>query len=343
MANRKRTGTKPPKAVDAILETGKQSRRRRLIILFTVVFVVIGLAVSLSIYFIQVRPLQRPILKVNDTEISIGYLIRRMEGVGTNDISAMMMTLVNEELVRQAALRLGIEISDEEMDETLHDFARGENESIADAEFQKWYRDRLNESRLTDTEFREFWRTILAGGVIQELEAARVPTVTEQIRLSYIVTDDHQAALDAHSRLEEGEAFAEVAADVSIDPAAAENGADWGWFPEAALPDRIRFAFGLAVGEYYPPVSLSDEDDVFAIFLATDRAASREVDDDKLAMVRARAMDAWLLRESGLNDVTYHGMDWSETAGRYAFGSKTQAWIMWQLAKRGSVNAQAGQ
>ena len=329
--------------MDAILETGQQSARRRLIIIISVAVAAIGLAISLSIYFVQVRPMQRPIIKVNDSEISIGYLIRRLEGAGSSDTFTMMQSLTDEELIRQAAPRLGIEITDEEIDEALHGFARGENESISDPEFRNWYRLQLNESRLNDTEFREFWRILFTGARIREMEAARVSTVAEQVRLSVIVTDTYEAALAAHGRLEEGEAFTDVAADVSLDPQAAENEGDAGWFPEAALPDNTRFVFGLAVGEYSPPMALTEDGSAYGIFLATDRAASRDIDEDKLAVIRAGALREWLVQEARRSEITFHGLDWSETAGRYTFGSKTQAWIGWQLAKRGSLNAEAGQ
>jgi len=279
-----------------------------------------------------------PVIKVNDSEISIGYLIRRLEAADSNDIFAMMQALTNEELIRQAAPRLGIEITDEEIDETLHDVARGDNESISEPEFQNWYRLQLNESRLSETEFRELWRTILISARIHEIEAAEVDTVAEQVRLSAILTDSYETALEAYNRLEEGEAFDDVAIDTSIDPAVAENGTDQGWFPEAALPSSARYVFQLTVGEHSPPITLTDDGSLYGVFLVTDQAASREIDEYKLAMVRAGVLDEWLIEESSRNEITFHGRDWSPTVERYTFGSETQAWIAWQLAKRTSVN-----
>ncbi len=342
MATKRRIGGKPTKTVDAIIETGKQSRRRRQIILFTVVFVIIALAISLGIYFIQVRPLQRTIIKVNDVEISIGYLIRRLEAIGSTDSFQMLQTLTDEELIRQAGPRYDIEITNEDIDDALHLVARGENESIADAEFEKWYRDGLNESQLSETEFRELWRNILIRGRIHEMEATRVSTVAEQIRLSYLLTESYEDALAAQIRLEAGEAFGEVANDVSIDTTVTENEGDRGWFPEAALPVGVQGVFGLAIGERSPPVALSDDGTLFGIFLVTDRAASREINEGNLNIIRAGAMDEWLIIEGSQNQITFHGMDWSETVGRYTFGAQTEAWIQWQLARRRSARP-AGQ
>ena len=337
MATRRQISRKPPETVDAIPVTEEPSARRRLIIIIAVVVAAIGLAISLGIYFIQVRPMQRLILKVNDGEISIGYLIRRLESANSVEIDATMWALTDEELIRQGASRLGIDVTDEELDEALHDLARGANESISEAEFQNWYRLQLNESRLNKTEFQELWRTRLAGSRIYQMEAERVATVAEQIRVSLIVTDVFESIMEAYERLEEGEAFADVVADVSEDPAVAENGGDQGWFPRAALPANARFVFDLTVGEHSPPISLAEDGSVYVIFLLTDRAASRDIDEANLNIIRVTAMDEWLLQERIQSEITYHGLDWSETYERYSYGSKTQAWIAWQLAKRGSV------
>ena len=317
--------------------TGQPSARRRLIVIISLLVVVIALAISLGIYFTQIRPMQRPVIKVNDSEISIGYLIRRLESANSSDIFAMMEAVTDEEIIRQAGLRLDIEVTDEELDEALRSIARGGNESISDAEYENWYRLQLNESRLNETEFRELWRTRIIGTNIHLMEAERVATVGEQVRVSLILTDTPESATEAYERLEGGEAFTDVVADVSLDTATAESGGDQGWFPKAALPANARFVFDLTVGEYSPPISLTDDGSAYAIFLVTDRAESRDIDEDKLAVIRYGALDAWLLQEKVLSEITFHGIDWSETYERYTFGSRTQTWIAWQLAKRGSA------
>ncbi len=341
MTTRRRTGGKPPRTADAIPATGQRLSRRGLIVTIAVVVVAIALAISLSIYFIQIRPMQRPIIEVNDSVVSIGYLIRRMEAVGSADAPAMLRKLRDEELIRQAGPRLGIEITDEEIVETLRQFARGDNESISDAEYRNWYRLELNESRLSDSEFKELWRVFLTGGRIQEIEASKAPTVAEQVRLSYILTESYEAAAAVFERLEAGEAFADLAAEVSIDAKTAGNGGELGWYPKAALDLRTVLAFDLTVGEYTGPMLLADDSSLVGIFLATDRAASREIDADMLELVSSKAIVEWLSNEAQRSTTTYLGMDWNPQLERYTLGDVTRAWIQWQLAKRTSVNRQA--
>lgn len=331
-----------PETVETIAATGQGSSRRRLIVLISVVVVIVALAIGLGIYLTQVRPMQRTIIKVNDVDISIGYLVRRLESINSTDIFAMMQTLTEEELIRQGGVRLGIEITDEELDEALHSIARGTNESISDAEYNNWYRVQIIESHLETNDFRELWRTRVVGSLIHQMEAAQVATASEQVHLSLILSDTPETAMAAYDRLEEGEAFADVVADVSLDTATIESGGDQGWFPQAALPASARGVFNIAVGEYSTPVSLAEDGSAYAIFLVTDRAASREIDADKLDLIRFGAMDAWLSGENSRSEVGFYGLDWSETYERYTFGSETQAWIIWQLARRGSVTPPNG-
>ncbi len=340
MTTRRRIGGKPPKTADAIIKSGRLSSRRGLIVVIAVVVVAIALAIILSVYFVQYRPMQQTVIKVNDSVISIGYLIRRLEAAGTTDTRAMLKTLIDEELIRQAGPRLGIEITDEEIDEALRLFARGDNEFMSDAEYKNWYRIRLNESQLNDSEFKELWRVFLIGSRIREIEAAKAPTVAEQVRLSYILAESYEAAAAVFERLAAGEVFADLAAEVSIDAETASNGGEMGWFPLAALGDFAKLAFQLEIGEYTGPMVLAEDGNLHGIFLATDRAASREIDADTLAIVRSNAIVEWLSNEAKQSTITYHGRDWSVESGRYTFGSETQAWIMWQLAKRTSINRQ---
>ncbi len=335
MSTKRRSGGNQPTTADGVIIPAKQSKRRRNLILFTVAFAVIALAIVIGLYFIQVRPLQRTIININGVEISIGYLIRRLEAGKSTDSFQMLQTLTDEELVRQAAPRYDINITDEDIDEALHFLARGENESIAEAEFQRWYRDGLNESQLSEAQFRDLWRTALIQARIHEIEAARVATVAEQIRLSYLLTETYEDAVLAQNRLDEGEEFGDVARDVSLDTTVTENGGDMGWYPEAALPvGGVRAVFALAIGERSPPVPLTEDSSLFGIFLVTDRAASREISEVNLGIVRADVMEKWLLAEASQSEITFHGIDWSETAERYTFGAQTQAWIQWQLARR---------
>ncbi len=301
-----------------------------------VVLAVLGLAIGIGYYVIYVIPLQHTIIKVNDAEIDIDYFIRRMLIADpTNDVFTMIETITNEELIRQGAPRYGISVTEDELMAELRNSARGENETISETEFQSWYRDQRNESGLSDAEFKELALTSLTGLRLQQFFAERVSTVAEQVHLHYIMFSTYEDALEATVRLEDGEDFADLARELSIDEASAELGGDMGWWPLDALgiqydttfltpPDWM---FELGIGQVSAPTMMDQEAMMFAVFMVSERATARDIDEDLLEIVKSRQIEMWLNNEMSIQTITLHGRN-------NGFDSETHAWISWQLSRR---------
>ncbi len=319
-------------------EEKRPSQRRTRLILAAVVLCILGLAIGIGYYVIYVIPLQHTIIKVNDTEFNIDYLIRRLLIAGpTDDVFTMIETITNEELIRQGAPRYGISITEEELMAELRNSARGENETISETEFQSWYRDQRNESGLSDAEFKDLALTSLMGFRLQQYFAERVSTVAEQVHLHYIIFSSYEDALEAAVRLEDGEDFADLARELSIDEASAELGGDMGWWPLDAMgiqygttfltpPDWM---FNLGIGQVSEPTMMDQENAMFALFMVSDRAAARDIDEDLLEIVKSRQIEMWLSDEMSIQTITLHGRN-------NGFDSETHAWISWQLSRRQS-------
>lgn len=322
-------------------EEKRPSQRRTRLILAAVVLAVLGLAIGIGYYVIYVIPLQFTIIKVNDAEINIDYFIRRMLIAGpTDDIFTMIETITNEELIRQGAPRYGISVTEEELMAELRNSARGENETISETEFQSWYRDQRNESGLSDAEFKDLALTSLMGFRLQQYFAERVSTVAEQVHLHLIVFPTENAyedAVEAKSRLEEGEDFADLARELAIDEASAEQGGDMGWWPRDAMgiqqgtmfltpPDWM---FDLGIGQVSDPTMIDQENNIFALFMVSERATARDIDENLLEIVKSRQIEMWLSNEMSVQTITLHGRN-------NGFDSETHAWISWQLSRRQS-------
>jgi len=319
-------------------EEKRPSQKRTRLILAAIVLGVLGLAIGIGYYVFYVMPFQHTIIKVNDVEISIDYFIRRMLiGSPTDDVFTMIETITNEELIRQGAPRYGIEVTEDELMEELRIGARGENETISDAEFKSWYLDQRNESGLSDTEFKDLIRTQIMGFRLQQLFAERVSTVTEQVHLHYILFPTYEDAVEATTRLENGEDFADLAREYAIDEASAELGGDMGWWPRDALglqqgttfltpPGRM---FSLGIGQVSDPTMLDQESMMFAIFMVSERAAARDIDESMLELVKSRQIEMWLMSEMSIQAITLHGQN-------NGFDSETHNWILWQLSRRQS-------
>ncbi|MBQ1204262.1 MAG: peptidylprolyl isomerase [Loktanella sp.] len=82
---------------------------------------------------------------------------------------------------------------------------------------------------------------------------ADAPEVPE-FRASHLLVETEEEAIAARARIEDGEDFAEVARDVSIDPSAAQNGGDLGWFGAGAMVSEFEDAIlALETGEISEP------------------------------------------------------------------------------------------
>ena len=54
--------------------------------------------------------------------------------------------------------------------------------------------------------------------------------------------------------------------------------------------------------------------------------ATREIDEDKLEILKGQALNTWLNTVTAIHDVSLHGLN-------NGFDSETYAWINWQLSK----------
>ncbi|GAJ14605.1 unnamed protein product, partial [marine sediment metagenome] len=119
----------------------------------------------------------------------MAYFIKRARlATGAQDaISSTLQGLTDELLIKQGAPRYGIEATPEDIDQELRRIARGESETISESEFKEWYRQQLNESKLSNSEYRDLIYTGLLAAHLYGYLAERVPTVTEHVHLHAIV------------------------------------------------------------------------------------------------------------------------------------------------------------
>ena len=139
-----------------------------------------------------------------------------------------------------------------------------------------------------DRRVQEFrWRQRLEQAAIDA-----VPTSTAQVHARHIlVTNEEDAAL-AKERLEAGEDFAELAAEMSLDPGSKENGGDLGWFPEGVMTPTFELAaFALEPGQVSDPVQSPFG---FHIIEVLERADDVPLEANALAQLRLRAFSQLL-------------------------------------------------
>jgi len=323
-AKKKKTDTRVvekaagPKAVDS----QPQSRWTRYIIILVVV-AIIGIVVGVFYYQEYIAPRRITVVRVDDVTIRMDYFLKRLKMTPVDPMN-MLNSLQQEVVIRMDVPSIVGEITDEDFDQGLKNIASGGSGDITESEFKEWYRQQLNETGLSDAEFKEFMSTSLLAVRLQKYLAERVSTVAEQIHVHMIVVETYDDAMEVRTRWEEGEDFADLAREVSLDENNKENGGDLGWMPPG-VDDLVDFAVrDLSIGEVSQPVT--ETGTYFYLFMISERDVARPLEEEDLLIIQSQVLNEWLISRNEFHEITYHGFN-------NGFDSETYAWVNWQLSK----------
>ena len=300
--------------------------RRTEFVIASVVIVLILIIVGVSLY-LNAAPFRRTIITVDDTSINMDYFLKRTK-LASADPMVMLEVLTNEQLIKIEAPRYVAEVSPEDVDQELRRITSRKSETISESEFKEWYRQLLNETGLSDSEYKEFIATNLLATRLHEYLAERVPTVTEQVNVHAILLDTEDMD-KIWKKVDEGEDLNKLTITTEIwqDKQSEGKVGDLGWLPRGVLGSGFdQVAFNLTIGDVSAPLlvdklSQTEESDYF-IIMVSEKADAREVDEDSLQILKAKALDDWLLKE-----IKFHEIEWN-------FNSEIYAWINWQLSKK---------
>jgi len=142
------------------------------------------------------------------------------------------------ELIRKGTLRLGIVVSDKEVDEKLKSY---------DPPLSKDYKDiartELLKNKLLDRHFEQ-----------------EVPMLAEQRHIMAMLLESESQAAEVKARVEAGEDFAELAGELSLDGLSKDKEGDLGWHPEDVLAELLatstpgEYVFSSEVGMLSQPI-----------------------------------------------------------------------------------------
>lgn len=285
---------------------------------------IIGIIVGVN-HYISTAPFRTVIIRVDDTSIKMDYFLKRLR-ITPIEPTEMLSVLSREKLIELVAPQYVGELTNEDFEQEIRKIAIGGSRDITEIEFNEWYRQQLNETGFTDAEFRDYLATSILAARMYDYLAERVPTVAEQIHVHIIVVKTYDEAIKVRTRWEEGEDFADLAREVSLDEQSKENGGDLGWIAQG-VNDLVDYAaWNLNIGEVTQPVS--EVGNYFYLFTVSEREAVRTLDENNRQILQSKVLDKWLNSESPLHKITFHGL----TKGR-GFDSETYAWINWQLSR----------
>ena len=96
------------------------------------------------------------------------------------------------------------------------------------------------------------------------------------------------------------------------------------------MPPGLEYAaFELSLGDVSEPLAFASDpsstEAVYYLLMISEIADTREISEDFLPLLKAKALEGWLLEERESHEISYHGL-------KNGFDSETYAWINWQLS-----------
>lgn len=241
----KKKAQKPRRELTRHQLTRQQQQKRRqrlfLIIGISVIAVVAGVTGG-GWYKSEYLPMHETVIRVNDTEFTMGYYVDMLEVQGRvykqiygadqayqylRPLASQVEQFIEQtELMRQAAADLGIVVSEHEVDEALRESA-----TPLGRDYRELMKHDLLVQKLLDEHFEQ-----------------EIPVFAEQRHVMAMFLESESQAKGTRARLVEGEDFVTLAGEFSLYDGPSQDGSgDLGWHPKGVLSE----SFGLSVPEEY--------------------------------------------------------------------------------------------
>ena len=264
-----------------------------------------GVDVALSLVTI---PDQEVIAIVNGEEISTAayeenltqalhattkqYMVDWNDPQNQSFLPALQQQILEQEidlsLLRQLALQEGVSAAPDEIESQVAELEAQVEDSDLFADWTSF----LSENGLTEESLRQMITdSLLTEGLTDMMGGSRV---VEQVRASHILVETEETGQEVLDRLAEGEPFAALAAEYSIDPGSKAQGGDLGWFPRGQMvPEFENAAFTLEPDE---TSDLVKSDFGYHIIHVVAKE-ERELVPDLYAQMQQQAFQEWFTAE----------------------------------------------
>jgi parvulin-like peptidyl-prolyl isomerase len=151
--------------------------------------------------------------------------------------------MIDQELIRQAAVEMGVSISEAELESSIQDI-------IEQSGGQDQFNQSLQSMDTTYEGFRQMLLDQLLSEAVYAAVTASISPMAEQVHARHILLPTREQAEEVLARLDAGEDFSYLAKEYSEDISSRESGGDVGFFPRGVMPSEVdEVAFSLEVGE----------------------------------------------------------------------------------------------
>ena len=197
----------------------------------------------------------------------------------------VLETMIRQELINQGAPGIGVNVTDEDVEAEYQNLR---NFSDSEEDWQEF----LETNDYTPDEMREAQRDVLTTQGVQTSLLAPYLGDVEQVSARHIVVRTRAEAEQILDRLNAGEGFATLAAEISLDTTTREIGGNLGWFARNELfyKNLEDIAFQIEIGEVAGPISTSLG---YHVIQTLDKAV-RPIEVERLPMLSESIFGAWL-------------------------------------------------
>ncbi|MBE0479446.1 MAG: SurA N-terminal domain-containing protein [Dehalococcoidia bacterium] len=276
-----------------------------------VLAVVIGL-VTFWAYDTNIARWREPVVRVNDTTIDMNYYVKMLRFYRIAELGPdptlpyqVLQMLQDDELVKQGAPELGIEVTEQEITDEIKSYFQpsGEgNQTQPSTDFEKAYREWLDGSGLSESEYRGIVKTILLREKIREhFKQTEVPAEAEQVYMHLIVVANEGNATELREKILDGEDFAALSEEHSIFEDVRDRKGDMGWIPRGIYTELDEEVFDLEVGNISEPLKMSQG---YCLVRISDRDESRPLEDEDRNSLAAGLFEKWILKQRESANVT---------------------------------------
>lgn len=314
----------------------RERRRQRRVIVIAVIILFVILAIpSVGYYVTFVAPPRHTIITVNDVTYSLGDMVKRARATTALQVGSgqtpqlgtvpfdVLNGLVDEELLKQGAPRLGVLVTREDVDQEVRDafFPRPPAGEVTDPEslereYQENYRQFLEISQLSDSDYREIARVRVLRREVREKVSEQVPSVEESVYVHWIRVADDETAIQVEQRLDAGEEFDALARELNQDSTYADFNGEVGWVPRGAFVEMEELLFSIEHNTLSE--SLTTRAGIH-ILKVTDGPELQEINETMRGVLEIRALEEWLDAERQSN---YVNVD---------FGSAEYEWVVGKI------------
>jgi len=166
------------------------------------------------------------------------------------------------------------------------------DESTLATQYSEWMAALAEETGITEAQYRQYIRATLLRNKLREALGEEVPTSAEQAHARHLLVETEEEAQQLIERLEAGEAFTDLMAELTTDDNDATQGSDLGFVPRGEFVEPVEeVIFSLPVGQISEPVQSQFGWHVIEVLEREERELSPEF----LSRRQAEAYDEWLM------------------------------------------------